>query len=80
MLFLLTKYKAAPISSLHIPATVFNPIQARLFLPFKGPGGSLGTPLIISGTTKASPIKLCTVIVLPKAYQNTKRNFQKYDL
>ena len=23
-----------------------NPIQARLFLPFKGPGGSLGTPLL----------------------------------
>ena len=25
-------------------------------------------------------MKLCTVIVLIKAYQNTKRNFQKYDL
>ena len=25
-------------------------------------------------------MKLCTVIVLLKAYQNTKRNFQKYDL
>ena len=23
-----------------------NPIQARLFLPFKGPGGSLRTPLL----------------------------------
>ena len=35
---------------------------------------------MISATIKASPIKLCTVIVLLKAYQNTKRNFQKYDL
>ena len=31
---------------------------------------------MISGTIKASPMKLCTVIVLLKAYQNTKRNFQ----
>ena len=58
----------------------FNPIQARLFLPFKGPRGTLGKPLMISGTSKASPMRLCTVIVLLKAYQNTKRNFQKYDL
>ena len=35
---------------------------------------------MISGTIKASPMKLSTVIVLIKAYQNTKRNFQKYDL
>ena len=35
---------------------------------------------MISGTIKASRMKLCTVIVLLKAYQNTKRNFQKYDL
>ena len=35
-----------------------------------------------SGTIKASPIRLCTVIVLLKAYQNTKRNFQNmtYDV
>ena len=59
-----------------------NPSQARLFLPFKGPRGSLGTPLMISGTIKASPMKLCTVIVLLGAYQNTKRNFQNmtYDV
>ena len=25
-------------------------------------------------------MKFCTVIVLLKAYQNTKRNFQEYDL
>ena len=56
---------------------LFNPIQARLFLPFKGPRGSLGTPLMISGTIKASPIKLCTVIVLRKAYQNTERKYPK---
>ena len=63
---------------------MLNPIQARLFLPFKGPrgGGSLGTPLMISGTIKARVIKLCTRIVLLKAYQNTKRNFKilKLDL
>ena len=59
---------------------MINPIQARLFLPFKGPRGSLGTPLMISGTIKASSLKLCTVIVLLKVYQNTKRNVQKYDL
>ena len=37
---------------------------------------------MISGTIKASPMKLCTVIVLLKAYQNTKRNFSKmtYDV
>ena len=35
---------------------------------------------MISGTIKASPMKLCTVIVLLKAHQNTKRNFQKFDL
>ena len=44
--------------------------------------GSLGTPLMISGTIKASSLKLCTVIVLLKAYQNTKRKFQNmtYDV
>ena len=31
---------------------------------------------MISVTIKASTMKLCTVIVLLKAYQNTKRNFQ----
>ena len=37
---------------------------------------------MISGTIKASPMKLCTVIVLLKAYQNTKRNFKNmtYDV
>ena len=35
---------------------------------------------MISGTIKASPMKLCTVIVLLKAYQNTRRKFEKYDL
>ena len=60
----------------------FNPIQARLlFYHLKVQGGSLETPhLMISGTIKAIPMKLCTVIVLVKAYQNTKRKFQKYDL
>ena len=58
----------------------FNPIQARLFLLFKGPGGVFRDPLTISGTIKSSPMKLCTGIVLRKAYQNTKRNFEKYDL
>ena len=35
---------------------------------------------MISGTIKASPMKLSTIKVLPKASQNTKRNFQKYDI
>ena len=37
---------------------------------------------MISGTIKASQMKLYTVIVLLKAYQNTKRNFQNmtYDV
>ena len=37
---------------------------------------------MIAGTIKASPKKLCTVIVLLKAYQNTKRNFKNmtYDV
>ena len=41
--------------------------------------GSLGT-LMTSGTSEASPMKLCTVIGLLKPCQNTKRNFQKSDL
>ena len=57
--------------------TLFRP---GFFYHLKVQGGSLGTLLMISGTIKASPMKLCTVIVLLKAYQNTKRNFQKYDL
>ena len=57
-----------------------NPIQARLFLQFKGPRGVFKDPFMISGTIKASQMKLCTVIVLLKAYQNRKRNFQKYVL
>ena len=32
---------------------------------------------MIFGTIQASPIKLCTVILLLKTYQNTKRNFFK---
>ena len=31
---------------------------------------------MISGTSKASQMKLCTVIVLLNTYQNTKRNFK----
>ena len=37
-------------------------------------------PLMISGTIKASQMKLCTVTVLLKAYQKTKGNFRKFDL
>ena len=55
----------------------FNPIQARLFYRLKGQGG--GGVFMISATINASPMKLCTVIVPLKAYQNTKINFQKYD-
>ena len=57
-----------------------NPIQARLFLLFKGLRGVFRDTLKISGTSKASPMKLCTVIVLLNTYQNTKKNLQKYDL
>ena len=49
-----------------------QPYSGQAFLPLKRPGGSLG----ISGTIKASPMKLCTLIVQLKAYQKTKRNFQ----
>ena len=51
------------------PPVGFNPIQARLFYHLKVQGGSLG-------------MKLCVVIVLLNAYQNTKRNFQNmtYDV
>ena len=37
---------------------------------------------MISGTIEASPMKLCTVVVLLKAYQNTKRSFKNmtYDV
>ena len=56
----------------------FYPIQARLLIPFKRPRvGGLGTPLWSQEPLKASPM---TVTVLLKAYQNTKINFQKYDL
>ena len=34
---------------------------------------------MISETIKASPVKLCTVVVLLEAYQNAKK-FQKLDL
>ena len=56
----------------------FNPIQARLFYPVK----VQGTSLLTSGTIQAWPIKLCTVIVLLKAYQNMKINFKNltYDV
>ena len=79
---------AWPIPAIYISfSSILNALSyevnlfSRCSSPFKGPAGSLGTPPpIISGTIKASPVKLCTVIVLLKAYQNTKRNFQKYDL
>ena len=34
---------------------------------------------MVSGIIQASPMKLCTVVVLLKAYQNTYRIFQKCD-
>ena len=66
-------------SSFHLKQflTLFRP---SFFYHWKVQGGSLGTSLMISGTIKASPMKLCTVIVLFRAYQNTKKNCQKYDL
>ena len=35
---------------------------------------------MISETIQASPMKLCTVIVLLKTYENTQRKFQKSDI
>ena len=57
--------------------TLFRP---GFFYSLKVQGVFREPPLMISGTIEASQMKLCTVIVLLKAYQNTKRNFQKYDL
>ena len=59
--------------------TLFTP---GFFYPLNVQGSSLGTPLMISGTINASPMKLCTVIVPLKAYQNTKGIFKKltYDV
>ena len=53
----------------NIILTLFRP---GFFYCLKVQGGSLGTLLMISGTIKASPMKLCTVIVLLKTYQNTE--------
>ena len=62
-----------------IGLTLFRP---GFFYRLKVQEGVFRDPLMISGTIKASPMKLCTVIVLLKTYQNTKRNFQKmtYDV
>ena len=61
--------------------TYINSIQTSLFFRLKIRGGGLfGAPLMISGTIQANQVKLCTVIALLKAYQNTKINDQKSDL
>ena len=59
----------------------FNTIQARLFYHLKVQG-VFRDPFIISGTIKASQMKLCTIIALLKAYQNTKKIFRSitYDV
>ena len=65
-----------------------DPITLTLFRPgffyrFKVQGGGVfRDPLMISGTIKANPMKLCTVIVLLKVYQNTKKMFKNmtYDV
>ena len=56
--------------------------SGQAFLPLKRPWrGSLRIQLMISETIQGSQIKLCTVITtILKAYQNTKRKFQKSDL
>ena len=69
-----------PLVSREIMAIALTLFRPGFFYRLKVQEGSLGTPLMISGTIKASSMKLCTVIALLKAYQNTKRNFQKYDL
>ena len=49
----------------------FNPIRSRLFYRLKVQEGVFRDPPKISGTIEVSPMKLCTVIVLLKVYQNT---------
>ena len=69
-----------PVVNEHKHHNLFNPIQSRLFFyRLKVQGGVFRNPLMISRTIKASPMKLCTAIVLLKAYQN-KKKIQKYDL
>ena len=46
----------------------------------KGQGGGLYGPLMTSGTIQNIAIKRFTVIVILKAHQNIKINFQKSDL
>ena len=54
----------------------FNPVQANLLYRLKVQGGLQG-PFMNSGTIKASQIKLCTVKLPLKTFQNTKEKFQK---
>ena len=63
------------LSKYGIFLSLFRP---GFFFRLKVQGGSLGTPVMISGTIKAGPVKLCTVISLSEY----KRNFQNvnYDV
>ena len=58
---------------------MFKPIQARLFNRLKTQG-VFRDPLIISETIKASPMKVCKLLVPRNAHQNTERNFEKSDI
>ena len=60
-----TNLKSQMLDSRNDVLTLFRP---GFFYRIKVQGGSLGTPLMISGTIKANPMKLCTA----KVYQNTK--------
>ena len=59
------KYSTYYISKVRFWLSFLLIQDPRLFLSFRGPGG-------LSGTIPASPMKICTVIELLKAYQNTK--------
>ena len=48
-----------------------NPIRSWLYFTVLKVQGVFRDPLKISGPIQGSPIKLCTVIVLRKVYQNT---------
>ena len=62
-------------SSFVIP---LNLIHARLFYCLKVQEWIFSnlSPFMITGTIQASPMKLCTVMVLLEAYQNTKEIFK----
>ena len=57
------------------------PDSVQAFLLFEGPGESLATPLMPSGTIQAIAMKLCTVIALLKvSSQSRKSEFRVFSI